>query len=501
NALSNSPAATVEAATSVDFRGAERSETKTLRRAEEGAVDDLEKVAIALWLIDSNITNPKLDDILRFADTNDFEVAREAIFEELDKRNLRKVYEQIELPLIPAVHKMDERGIKVDRVLLKELSKEYHSIIESLEKKIWNEAGGEFNINSPKQLGEFLFDKLGLVVKNQKKTAGGARSTKESELEKMRDMHPVIPMIFEYRELAKLLGTYIDAIPPLLDANDRLHTHFLQSGTTTGRMASQEPNLQNIPVKSELGRVIRGAFIAEKGFKLVALDYSQMELRIAAFLSGDEKLIDIFKKGEDVHTSVASFVFNVAPRDVTPEMRRQAKVINFGIIYGMGVLALKQNLGSTREDAQRFLNDYFNTFSTLASYLNKVKAETAEKGYTETLFGRRRYFEGIYSKIPYIKAQAERMAINAPIQGTEADIIKLAMVRIDEYFIEKKLDDIAFPLLQVHDELVFEIREDKAEEIAEEIKKIMEGIVGPKETKGIAMTAQIHIGMNWGELK
>ncbi len=501
NALSNSPAATVEAATSVDFRGAERSETKTLRRAEEGAVDDLEKVAIALWLIDSNITNPKLDDILRFADTNDFEVARKAIFEELDKRNLRKVYEQIELPLIPAVHKMDERGIKVDRVLLKELSKEYHSVIEGLEKKIWNEAGGEFNINSPKQLGEFLFDKLGLKVKNQQKTAGGARSTKESELEKMRDMHPVIPMIFEYRELAKLLGTYIDAIPPLLDANDRLHTHFLQSGTTTGRMASQEPNLQNIPVKSELGRAIRRAFIAEKGFKLVALDYSQMELRIAAFLSGDEKLIDIFKKGEDVHTQVASFVFNVEPKNITPEMRRQAKVINFGIIYGMGVLALKQNLGSTREEAQKFLNDYFNTFSTLASYLNKVKVETAEKGYTETLFGRRRYFEGIYSKIPYIKAQAERMAINAPIQGTEADIIKLAMVRIDEYFIEKKLDDIAFPLLQVHDELVFEIREDKAEEIAEEIKKIMEGIVGPKETKGIAMTAQIHIGMNWGELK
>ena len=438
---------------------------------------------------------------MRFADTNDFGIAKKTIFEELDKRNLRKVYEQIELPLIPVVHKMDERGIKVDRVFLKELSKEYHSAIESLEKKIWNEAGGEFNINSPKQMGEFLFDKLGLKVKNQKKTAGGARSTKESELEKMRDMHPVIPMIFEYRELAKLLGTYIDAIPPLLDSNDRLHTHFLQSGTTTGRMASQEPNLQNIPVKSELGRAIRGAFIAEKGFKLVALDYSQMELRIATFLSGDEKLIDIFRKGEDVHTKVASFVFNVEPKHVTPEMRRQAKVINFGIIYGMGVLALKQNLGSNREDAQKFLNDYFNTFSTLASYLGHVKAETAVKGYTETLFGRRRYFGGIHSKIPYIKAQAERMAINAPIQGTEADIIKLAMVRIDEYLRDKEFEGVMFLLLQVHDELVLEIREDKAEEIARDIKKIMENVVDVKETKGIVMTAQIHIGVNWGELK
>ena len=462
---------------------------------------EFEETAIALWLIDSNITNPKLDDILRFADTNDFGIAKKTIFEELDKRNLRKVYEQIELPLIPVVHKMDERGIKVDRVFLKELSKEYHSAIESLEKKIWNEAGGEFNINSPKQMGEFLFDKLGLKVKNQKKTAGGARSTKESELEKMRDMHPVIPMIFEYRELAKLLGTYIDAIPPLLDSNDRLHTHFLQSGTTTGRMASQEPNLQNIPVKSELGRAIRGAFIAEKGFKLVALDYSQMELRIATFLSGDEKLIDIFRKGEDVHTKVASFVFNVEPKHVTPEMRRQAKVINFGIIYGMGVLALKQNLGSNREDAQKFLNDYFNTFSTLASYLGHVKAETAVKGYTETLFGRRRYFGGIHSKIPYIKAQAERMAINAPIQGTEADIIKLAMVRIDEYLRDKEFEGVMFLLLQVHDELVLEIREDKAEEIARDIKKIMENVVDVKETKGIVMTAQIHIGVNWGELK
>jgi DNA polymerase-1 len=465
-----------------------------------GAVE-LEKTALALWLVDSSITNPKMDDVLHFASTNNFEVAKETIFAELNRRNLKKVYEEIELPLIPIVRKMEERGIRINRDLLKELSKKYRAGLEILEKKIWNEAGGEFNINSPKQLGEFLFDKLGLKVKNQKKTSLGARSTKESELEKMRDMHPVVPMIFEYRELAKLLSTYIDAIPPLLDQNDRLHTHFLQSGTTTGRMASQEPNLQNIPVKSGLGRAIREAFIAEEGFKLVALDYSQIELRIAAFLSGDQKLIEIFKKGEDVHASVASFVFRVPTEKVTPEMRRRAKVINFGIIYGMGVLALKQNLGSTREEAQKFLDDYFSTFSTLADYLERVKEQTAEKGYTETLFGRRRYFEGIKSKISYIKAQAERMAINAPIQGTGADIIKLAMVRVQEHLENKKLEKDVFPLLQAHDELIYEIREEKAEEVAKKVKRIMESVVDIKDTKGIPMKVETHIGENWGELK
>jgi DNA polymerase-1 len=334
-----------------------------------------------------------------------------------------------------------------------------------------------------------------------KKTSGGARSTKESELEKLRDLHPIVPLLFEYRELSKLLSTYIDAIPPLLDGDDRLHSNFISSGSTTGRMASNNPNLQNIPIKSDLGKAIRGAFIAEKSFKLCSFDYSQIELRIAAFLSGDEKLIDIFKKGEDVHTSVASFVFKVPLTEVTPTMRRQAKVINFGIIYGMGVMALKQNLGTTRDEAQKFLNDYFETFSTLASYLDGVKAETARRGYTETFYGRRRYFEGINSKIPYIKASAERMAINAPIQGTEADVIKLAMIKIDKFIVENKLEKDVYPLLQVHDELVYEIREDKTKEVAPQIEKIMESVMDPKDTKGIKLTASANIGDNWGELK
>jgi DNA polymerase-1 len=283
---------------------------------------DFNQTAVALWLVNSNLTNPTLEDMLNFANTDSYEEAKKVIFAELDKRNVRKVYTSIELPLIPITEKMEKHGIKVDHILLQKLSKTYHAEANRLEKEIWKHAGMEFNISSPKQLGEVLFDKLNLTAKNMKKTAGGARSTKESELEKLRDLHPIVPMIFEYRELTKLLSTYIDAIPPLLDKDNRLHSHLVSAGSTTGRMASINPNLQNIPIRSDLGRAIRGAFISEKGFKLCAFDYSQMELRIAAFLSGDEKMIEIFRKGEDVHASVASFVFKVSQDQVTAKLAR-----------------------------------------------------------------------------------------------------------------------------------------------------------------------------------
>lgn len=463
--------------------------------------EDLEKTALALWLVDSNLTDPKLEDILNFANTESYEEAKRIIFEELEKRKVKKVYDDIELPLIPVRQAMEKKGIKVDRIILANLANEYHKNAAALEKQIWEEAGVEFNINSPKQLGEIIFDKMGLTAKGMKKTAGGARSTRESELEKLREGNPIIGHIFEYRELMKLLSTYIDAIPPLLDKQDRLHTRFVQTGSTTGRMASQNPNLQNIPMRTDLGRAIRDAFIAEDGFVLVGLDYSQIELRIAAFLSGDEKLLEIFRNGEDVHRAVASHVFKVPQDKVDAEMRRRAKIINFGIIYGMGVLALKQNLGTSREEAQKFYNDYFAEFSTLAKYLESVKAETAARGYTETWFGRRRYFEGIKSKIPFIRASAERMAINAPIQGTEADVIKIAMIRVYDYIKREGLEKDVFPLLQVHDELIYEIRESKAKKISLEIEKIMQSVIDPKETKGVVMTAKGAIGKNWGALK
>ena len=465
--------------------------------------EELTKTSIALWLIKSDITDPSVDDILEFAKTRDFAEATKIIFNELEKRGLKKIYDDIEFPIIPIIEKMDKKGVKIDKAFLIDLSKTYHTELSKLEKKIWEYAGGEFNINSPKQLGEILFDKMALTAKGLKKTSGGARSTRESELEKLRDAHPIVPLLFEYRELQKLLSTYIDTIPTLLDDNNRLHAHFLQAGTTTGRMSSQGPNLQNIPIKTELGRAIRKAFIAEKGFVLASLDYSQIELRIAAFLSGDEKLIEIFTKGEDVHTAVAAEVFEVPLDKVDKEMRRKAKVINFGILYGMGVNALRQNLGegTDRAEAQKFYNEYFKKFSGLATYLDKVKADTERKGYTETFFGRRRYFEGINSKLPFIKAMAERMAINAPIQGTNADIVKIAMKRIDNYLIKEKLQDDAFLILQVHDELVYEIREGKADKVVLEIKKIMESVIDPKDTKGVRCVANGVIGKNWGEMK
>lgn len=465
--------------------------------------EELKETSVALWIVNSNLTDPNIEDIKEFAKTKDFATAKKIIFNELDKRGLRKVYEEIEAPIIPIIEKMDNKGVKIDKAFLNDLSKTYHIELSKLEKKIWEYAGVEFNVNSPKQLGEILFDKMALTAKGLKKTTGGARSTRESELEKLRDVHPIVPLLFEYRELQKLLSTYIDTIPTLVDTNNRLHAHFLQAGTTTGRMSSQGPNLQNIPIKTDLGRAIRKAFIAEKGCVLVALDYSQIELRIAAFLSGDEKLIEIFTKGEDVHTAVASEVFEVPFEKVDREMRRKAKVINFGILYGMGVNALRQNLGkeTERAEAQKFYNDYFSKFSGLASYLDKVKAEAKRRGYTETFFGRRRYFEGIDSKIPFIRAMAERMAINAPIQGMSADIIKIAMKRIDEYLISEKLQNDVYLILQVHDELVYEIKESIVEKVMPKIKKIMESVIDTKDIKGVPLTANGEVGKNWGEMK
>jgi len=467
--------------------------------------DNLKEAQIALWLINSNITNPKIEDIINLSGKKDLKEAREFLLDEIKKKKLEYVFTEIEKPLIPIIKAMQDKGIMVDKEILHRLSIQSHKILSALENKIWKLAGEEFNINSPKQMGEILFVKMGLTVKNQKKTAGGKVSTKESELEKMRDLHPIISLILEYRELQKMLSTYIDNIPGMIAEDGRLHAKFLQTGTTTGRMSSQDPNLQNIPNKSELGMEVRKAFKADKGCKLVAFDYSQVELRIAAFLSNDKKLLEIFKKGEDVHTAVASEVFGVSPEKVDKEMRRRAKVINFGIMYGMGVSALKQNLSTkteqvSRAEAQKFYDDYFAKFNGLAKYLDSVKADAIRTGYTETLFGRRRYFDGIKSKIPFIRAMAERMAINAPIQGTEADIIKLAMIKVNEYLTKENLLDKVSLLLQVHDELVFEVEESLIKKVAPKIKEIMENVVSLEKTKGVVCQVDFKMGNNWGEM-
>ncbi len=463
----------------------------------------LKKTAVALWVLRSDITNPNLEDILQFTHEKTLDSAHKKIIGQIKEQKLEKIYEDIEKPLIPIIEKMHEYGIEVDIKYLKKLSVEYHKKLSKLEKHIYKYAGEEFNVSSPKQLGVILFEKMGLSIKNQKKTGTGQKSTKESELEKMKDLHPIINDILSYRELSKLLSTYIDNIPKMIEKDGRLHTEFLQTGTTTGRMASRNPNLQNIPIKTELGRGIRNAFVAKDGYKLLSYDYSQIDLRSAALLSKDEKLTEIFKTGGDVHTAVASEVFNVSPEEVDYEMRRRAKVINFGIIYGMGVNALRQSLGkdtTTRAQAQEFYNEYFKKFSTLARYLDTVKSNAVRTGYTETYFGRKRYFEGIKSSIPFIRASAERMAINAPIQGTSADIIKYAAVNIDRYIKKEKIENDVRPLLQIHDELIYEVKKNKVKEITPEIKRIMESVLSPKETNGIIFKVDTLEGDNWGEM-
>lgn len=466
------------------------------------------KGAMLLWLLESERTNASANDLIDYGRAYfDLETLEE-ILQRLESEvkelpAVYKLYKEVEEPLTPVLAKINQTGISLDTDYLSQLSKKMHKELDKLETAIYDQAGQTFNLNSPKQLGDILFINLGLKPKNQKKTAGGNLSTKESELEKIRDEHPIIVMILRYRALQKLTSTYIDALPKQVSADGRLRTTFLQTGTVTGRLASRDPNLQNIPVRTEESKDIRRAFVASPGYKLVSIDYSQIELRIAAILSQDFGLVDIFRRSEDVHTGVAIRVFGVDAENVTSEMRRKAKIINFGILYGMGVNALRQNLGddTSREEAQNFLNAYFTTFNRLADYLKETKQFALEHGYTETMFGRRRHFPGIRSQIPFIKAQAERMAINAPIQGTQADIIRIAMNRIAEKITEAGWDEEVRMLLQVHDELVFEVRDEKVAEIVPVLADIMRDVLTPEQRLEVPILVDIAVGDNWRELE
>lgn len=463
----------------------------------------LQEASIALWLINSDISNPKLEDILMFANNESFEVAYEQIFKKLKDQKLDKVYEEIEKPIIPIVKEMEDHGILIDKKYFGKLSEEYHKELDKLTKKIYDQAGMEFNINSPKQLGEVLFGKMGMKS-SKKKNASGGFSTKVSVLEELEENNPIIKEILAYRELQKLLSTYIDVIPNMVGEDGRLHSKFIQNGTTTGRFSSQDPNLQNLPIKTELGRKIRGGFVAERGHKLSAFDYSQIELRVAAMLSGDKKMTQVFREKKDIHSGVASFVFDVPIEKVDSEMRRKAKVINFGIIYGMGVSALRKNLGGTREEAQKFYDNYFNQFSGVRDYLESVKEYAKKNTYTETLFGRRRYFPNINSRLPFLKNMAERTATNASIQGTAADIIKLAIRYTEEDLKKEGLLNKVHLVLQIHDELVYEIEEVVLEKADKIIKSAMEEALSRAYLQyktDIPLEVHSGSGDNFGEVK
>ncbi len=452
---------------------------------------------IALWILNSELTTPSLEDILHYTKKNSFADAFPSLEAEIEKQGLGAVYRDVELPLIPIIEEAQTYGILVDTGHFEKLSVEYHKTLDEITARIYAHAGGEFNMNSPKQLGEVLFDKMGLTVKGLKKTEGGARSTRESELVKLKDVHPIIEDILSYREIQKLLSTYIDNLPHLVDDKGRIHTTLNQAGTTTGRMSSSNPNLQNIPVRGSMGSAIRDGFVAQTGSTLLAFDYSQIEMRVLAALSQDEHLIKVFQDGSDVHTSVASRVFKVTEKDVTPEMRRRAKVINFGIVYGMGVNALKDNLKSTRAEAQEFYDNYFITFPKISKYFEGVKANAKKDGYTTTYFGRRRFFAGLKSPLPFIRASAERMAMNAPLQGTAADIIKIAMKKAHDGLAQANLLNKAHLLLQIHDELLYEVEESAVQKVREIVEHAMEHAV----EFPVPVTVSIKSGERFGSLK
>jgi DNA polymerase-1 len=465
--------------------------------------DKLNEASIALWLINSELTNPKKEDILLSAKTASFEEAYQSIFKKLKEKKLDKIYEEIEKPIIPLVKEMQDYGILIDKKYFENLSREYHQELEKLTEKIYKITGTEFNINSPKQLGEVLFEKMG-IKSSKKRGASGSFSTKLSVLEELEDENPIVKEILAYRELQKLLSTYVDVIPKMIAEDGRLHAKFLQNGTTTGRFSSQDPNLQNLPIKTELGRKIRRGFIAPQGRKLVAFDYSQIELRVTAMLSKDKKMTQIFREHKDIHAGVASFVFGVPIEKVNSEMRREAKIINFGIIYGMGVSALRKSLGGTREEAQKFYNNYFNQFSGTRDYLEEIKNFAVKNSFTETLFGRRRYFPNINSRIPFLKNMAERTATNAPIQGTAADIIKLAIRYAKEDLEKEGLAETTKLILQIHDELIYEVPEKEIEKVVETVKRAMESVLERSYLKyrtEIPLLVHFGFGNNLEEVK
>ncbi len=485
------------------FGGKKIEETIEETPTEDISPRELLETSVALWLIDSEQTTPTLEDILTYTKKSTFAEARKEIFAKLKTEKLQEVYDEIEAPLMPIVTKMTETGILIDKKVFSTLSTDYHKTLDAYTKNIYRLAGEEFNINSPKQMSEILFVKLGLKPLG-KKSATGTYTTKIEALESLEDAHPIIAEIMKYRELQKLLSTYIDVIPEMTGPDGRLHATFSQHGAATGRFSSQNPNLQNIPIKSELGRAIRDGFIAAPGHTLVALDYSQIELRVLALMSHDERLSEIFRDGKDVHSGVAAFVFNVPQDKVDHDMRRRAKVINFGIIYGMGVNALRKNLGSSRAEAESFYENYFRQFPTIRDYLEGTKEFARTHGYTLTLFGRKRQFPAIRSSLPFMRALAERTATNAPLQGTAADIMKLAIIHAEKALAKASLSDKAHLVLQIHDELVYEVENNVAEQVEKIVSESMVNVL-PESYLHIKTDIPLAVhagrGRHYGEIK
>jgi DNA polymerase-1 len=418
---------------------------------------------------------------------------------ELRERALWPLFTEVEMPLVPVLTEMEMKGVKLDVEYLGEMSRQLHRQLSDLEREIQEMVGYPFNINSTQQLSDALFIKLGLSAQGVQKTQSGHYSTSASVLEKLRGQHPVIERILEQRELAKLKSTYVDALPLLVNRDTgRVHTSYNQTGTVTGRISSSDPNLQNIPIRTDVGREVRRAFVAEEGSVLLAADYSQVELRILAHISQDPAMRETFARGEDIHTSTAAFLFDVPLDKVDREMRRVAKTINFGITYGMSGYGMAQRTGLSQEESDRFIKEYFAKYPRVKAYLDETKRKAREQGYVETLLGRRRYFPELKSDSrahQNVRAAAQRMAINAPIQGSAADIIKIAMIRLHRALKERGLK--SGMTLQVHDELVLEVPEGELEVVAPLVKSIMEGAF----QLDAPLKVDMKVGRNWLEME
>jgi len=419
----------------------------------------------------------------------------ERLAPEIDQQGFRELYETIDLPLAGVLAQMEQLGIRVDPKQLRVLSGELDTDIQRLSGEIYELAGKPFNINSPVQLGKILFEELNLPAP-VKYGKGKSISTAADVLEGLAAEHEIARKVLEYRQLSKLKGTYIDALPDLIDLKTgRIHTTFNQTGAATGRLSSSNPNLQNIPIRTELGREIRAAFVPREGWKLVVADYSQIELRLLAHMSRDPVLLDAFGRGEDIHTRTAAEVFRVPPMMVTPEMRRNAKAVNFGIVYGQTPFGLAASLGIDRKEAEEYIRTYFELHAGVKKFIQKTIAEVRESGFAPTLFGRKRPIPDMHSRNPNARSFAERTAVNTPLQGTAADLIKLAMIRIDEILGREKLETKM--LLQVHDELLFESPADEAEQVSKMVKREMETV----HKLDVPLIVDVGIGENWRDAK
>ncbi|MDO8442664.1 MAG: DNA polymerase [bacterium] len=485
-----------------------KEKIKELKRRGKDVPREIFDLGVAFWLInvdEEKYTGEYLAPKYLHKEFNN----SEAILEELKKYaenklkefNLGRLFYKLEMPLLEVLADMELNGISADKNKLANLDKKIGKILKGLTEKIYNEAGKVFNINSPKQVADILFNKLKIIAPvggRLKKTSTGAVSTNIETLATLKNEHKIVGFILEYRELFKLQSTYVKSFQELISKDRRIHTTYLQTGTVTGRLSSENPNMQNVPAGTELSNEFKRCFEAKKGYEFVSFDYSQVELRVLASLSGDPKMIDAFKKGVDIHKLTASQVNNVPLEKVTPEMRNLAKTLNFGVVYGMGFIAFAKSSGLSVAEAKKFIAEYFSDFKEIKKWQERVKAEARKNCFVSNLNGRRRWLLNIVSSYQFLASQAEREAINMPVQSLAADILKISMVKVAEYLKEKGwYGGSVRPLLTIHDELLFEVKSDIIKKVKADIADIMENAF----KLSVPLKVPVKAGKNWGEMK